>query len=151
MPIRPDPPDTSVKPRTRRIVAVVILAVLASLLTAVVGATTANASTTRASVTCYGQGNEWLAAIYGDGSVYYTQSSMVTHGSPCQDVNLRGATANGRAVCRDVRIHWGNGVVGPWVGYCGGNKVLASFAVEDRVFRVEVPINEGPALLAIRS
>jgi hypothetical protein len=115
-------------------------------------ATPANA----AAVRCYQQPLQrlWTHAtprVDIEGDVYYTtEDVMVTEGSPCRDINLRGSQVAGAPRCVEYRVRF-NGfsdVATAWRTVCRGWRVALPGAVEGLVYHVES--HNVPASVVVR-
>ncbi len=100
---------------------------------------------------CYQQPVERLDVAWMVGQTAHTDQIMVTEGSPCKDINVRGVLdVDKKPTCRTLRVVYGTaGKKGRWHRTCKGWTVLWRGAREGVTYTIE---SKGrPSTVGVRS
>lgn len=132
---------------TKKILAAGAAATIASFVAPI----PASAQTAGMPARCYQWPVERLDVAWPGGNLFHTDPVLVTEGSPCRDINVRGMLdVDGKPTCRKLRVVYAStGVKGKWHRTCKKWTVLWHGAREGEAFTVEA--QGRPSTVIVRS
>lgn len=99
---------------------------------------------------CYQWPTERLDVAWMAGVTAHTETSTVTDGSPCRDINVRAVLdVDSKAACRTMRVAFADGRKGKWRKVCKKWVVLSYGATEGAGFVIEA--KGRPSSVQVRS